>query len=76
MPVWEDDWSRNLILTSILIALILLMLGSIYLASTRPAVPITPETGTASSEATAFVQVSAEPCSIPTLVSINPSPDV
>ncbi len=72
MPAWEDDWFRNLILTSVLVALILLMVGSIYLASTRPAAPSTPETGTACSGSSAFVQVTAEPFSIPTLVSVNP----
>lgn len=64
MLVWKDDWCRNLILASILTALIFVMLGFIYLASTRPTIPSTPETKTAPSSGTAFVQVTADPLSL------------
>jgi hypothetical protein len=76
MPAWEDDWCRNLVLASVLIALIFLMLGSIYLASTRPTVPSTPETRTAPSRGTAFVQAPLEPSSVPSPLSAGSIADV
>lgn len=60
MLIWKDDWCRNLILASILTALIFVMLSFIYLASTRPTIPSTPETKTAPSGGTAFVQVTID----------------
>lgn len=62
--LWDDVWYRNLLLASVLVGLIFLMALSIYLASTQPTVPSTPETRTGSSGGTVFVQSTVAPSSI------------
>jgi ABC-type Co2+ transport system permease subunit len=63
--IWDDAWYRNLLLASVLVGVMFLMAIAIFLASTRPTVPSTPETGTAPSGSTAFVQSTVEPSSSP-----------
>lgn len=63
--LWDDVWYRNLLLASVLVGLIFLMALSIYLASTRPTVPSTPETRTGSSGGAVFVQSTVMPSSVP-----------
>jgi hypothetical protein len=70
MVVWRDDWCRNLVLASILTILVFAMASVIYLATTHPTMPSTPETKTTPSNGTAFVQVTADPLPMPSIPAI------
>lgn len=71
--IWDDVWYRNLFLVSVLVALVFLMALSIFLASTRPTVPSTPETRAVPSGSTAFVQTTVESPSVPAVAWSGPT---